>query len=145
LKCVPHFSVSGGRVLVEQRFGRHHPAVQAVAALECLFRNERRLNRMRPSIRLQAFERDDFLPDGIRHGQLARPNRAIIDQHSARPALPDAAAKSRIDHFQMVSKDIQEWTFRVRVYLVYSAIHFQGGNTHKHLTIADCITQSLAA
>ena len=53
-------------IVVEQRFGRHHPAVQAVAALKRLFRDERRLHGMRFPRGLQAFERDDFLANGAR-------------------------------------------------------------------------------
>src|SRR5271169_6262472 len=39
-KCPAHFGVAGSGILVQQRFGGHHPAVQAVVALKRLLGDE---------------------------------------------------------------------------------------------------------
>src|SRR5438128_363708 len=57
-------AVGRRRVRVEQRLRRQHPAVEAVAALECLFVDERLLHRMRTSGRRKTFDRDDLSAGG---------------------------------------------------------------------------------
>src|SRR5580700_6192827 len=136
-KCFPHFGVAGTGIDVEERFGRHHPAVQAVAALEGLLRDERRLHGMRFPRGLQAFERDDFLANSVRHSQPARTHHFIVHQHSTCPALPEAAAKARIVHLQVVTQNIEKRTRRVHVQVVHTAIDFQGGGAHKYLTVSN--------
>src|SRR5580658_4261611 len=70
-QCAPHFRVGRIGILIEQRLGRHHPSIEAIAALKSLFRDEGRLDGMRFTSRCEAFERDDLFSDGIRNAQLA--------------------------------------------------------------------------
>src|ERR1700731_3984756 len=77
---------------VEQRFGQHDHAGDAVAALHRLLRDERGLQRVRPLDGTEAFERGDLrLPeraDWRDAGAHCRP----ADQHRAGAALATPAA-----------------------------------------------------
>ena len=82
-------------ILVEQSLGAHHHAVHAVAALRGLLFHERRLDRVRMSDAPQSLESGDVLIFRRRDWKHAGTHGAAFHEHRARPALAQAAAKSR--------------------------------------------------
>src|SRR2546429_2676826 len=64
----PDLACRRGRIALEQRLGRHHHAVAAVAALAGLLLDERALQRVQLVERAEAFDGGDRLLDGRHRG-----------------------------------------------------------------------------
>src|SRR5579883_1089463 len=98
------------RVPVEQRFRRHHPPVQAIAALERLFLQKRSLNGMRMLRRPEPFERQNILARRARRRQRAGSRRDAVHQNRACAALAEPAAEARVVQSGIVAQDVEQGT-----------------------------------
>src|ERR1700722_523813 len=96
------------RIFVEQRLGAHYHAIHAVAALRRLLFDESSLNRVRMRDVSQSFQRGDAFIFRRRNRKHAGPHRVALHEHRARPALPQAAAKSRPVQRQVVAQDVEQ-------------------------------------
>src|SRR6202040_3382036 len=82
-KSQPDLGLAWLRVAVEQRFGQHDHAGDAVAALHRLLRDERGLQRVRPLDGTEAFERGDLqLPERADRRD-AGAHWGAVDEHHA--------------------------------------------------------------
>src|ERR1700686_2415374 len=78
---------------VEQRFGQHDDAGDAVAALRRLLRHESGLQRVRPLDGTEAFERGDIRLPEYADRRDTGVQRGAVDEHRAGAALAKAAAE----------------------------------------------------
>src|ERR1700761_7818818 len=92
-KSEPDVGLARVRVAVENRFGHHDHAGNAVTALRRLLAHESRLQRVGLLERPETFERDDLgLPERTdRHD--AGSCRRAVDEHRAGAALTEPAAE----------------------------------------------------
>ena len=80
------------RRMHKQRFRRHHAAARAIAALRRLLSDERSLCPIRLLRRAQPLDGRDAAPGDAARWHNARPHRLVVEEHRARPALPQHAA-----------------------------------------------------
>src|ERR1700694_3990378 len=86
------FCLARIRIAVEQRLGRHHHAVAAIAALAGLLLDERTLQRVQLVERAEAFDGSEP-PRDRRHRGYARAYALAADQHGAGAALRKPATE----------------------------------------------------
>jgi hypothetical protein len=93
-------------ILVEQSLSAHDHAVHAKAALGGLFIDERFLDGVRMRNVPQPLKRRDAPVLRSVYRKSAGTHRTPVHNDGARPALPQAAAKSRAIQLQIVAQDI---------------------------------------
>jgi hypothetical protein len=119
------------RLSVEQRDGAHDHAGNAVPALRRLLRDERDLHRMRQVAGADALDRRDRLPCDAADLDAAGARGFAVDQHGARPALPDAAAVLGAGEAKTIAQHEQQRLGAVaHVQRARAAVHVQGHGWH---------------
>ena len=93
---------------LEQRDGRHHHAVRAIAALRGLLGDERRLNAVRLVRRAEAFDRRDACCADARHRQRARSRGLAVHQHGAGAALAQTAAELHAGKAESIAQNVEQ-------------------------------------
>jgi hypothetical protein len=128
-----HLFVGGMGIFVEQGFGREHPSIQAVTALEGLFGDEGFLYGVGIAFGGEPFEGDDLFSGYGGNGQHARAHRAVIDEDGAGAALAEAASEAGIIQGQIVAQDVQQRAIGFDVDGVRLTIYFQRYVVHENL------------
>ena len=111
-RCPPR---SGSRSPAAARRDATIMPERAVAALERLGLEERRLHGMEPSVLRETLDRDDLLARGLGQRRLAGRRRLPVEEHGARAALSLAAAVLGAGQVEPVAEDGEERLVRRRV------------------------------
>ena len=96
------------RIGLQQRFRRHHHATRAVAALRRLFRDERFLHGIGLLRRPDPFNRHDTVPCGLPDRRHAGARDLPVNQHRARAALAQTAAKLWPVQVERIAEQIEQ-------------------------------------
>src|SRR5690349_11574389 len=107
-ECLADLHVVRARVLLEQRYRGHDPAVETVSALRHLLCDEGGLHLVRLVGVADAGERGDgFAAERIDRRD-AGARRLAIDQHGAGTALREPAAEPWILHAEVIAQGVEE-------------------------------------
>src|SRR5580693_2082396 len=93
---------------LQQRFGRHDHAVEAIAALRGLRVNESLLHGIGMFARAKTFEGYDVAPGATIDRNDARARGLAVDQHRAGAAFAQAAAELRPVQFEIVAQHMEK-------------------------------------
>lgn len=91
-QCLTDFSVTGRGISIQQGFGGHDHAVQAITALRRLFFNKSALHRMQMLAIAQPFQRGDLTAGHTQSRDHAGACGNAVNQYGACAALSEAAA-----------------------------------------------------
>src|SRR4030088_2472717 len=120
-----HLRFGGMRRAVEDGFGAHDHAVDAVAALRRLLGDEGLLQRMRPVHAAEAFDRHDLgladIPDRYDAGAYRLPG----DQDPAGPARRQPAAEYRAVERKIIAQHVEQRRVRLGRNVAHRAVHLQ--------------------
>src|ERR1700730_11335557 len=120
---------------VEQRFGTHDHAGDAVAALRRLLRHESGLQRVRPLERTEAFERGDLrLPERADRRD-AGAQRGAVDEHRAGAALAKPAAELGGIEAEIIAQHIEQRRVRLGRHAVHRAVHLEADSHDAELRL----------
>ncbi len=119
-----NLAVACAWIPVEECLGSHDDAVDAEAALHCLFVDEGLLDWMRLVDRAETLESVDF---GLRRdgfdGCDTRTYGLTIDDYSAGAALPQAASEFWPAQGKIVAEDVEQWCAWIGSNLMALTVH----------------------
>ena len=122
-KSEPDLGLARLLVAVEQRFGQHDHAGDAVAALRRLLLNESGLQRVRPLDGAEAFERGDLQLPERADCRDAGAHRGAVDEHHAGAALAKPAAELGGIEAKIIAQHIEQRRVRLGQHAVHRAVH----------------------
>src|SRR6266850_3360817 len=111
------------RVLLQRGGRRHHPAVDAIAALRHAFGDVSGLQRMRLLGRAETRDGRHLLVCGCRHRQHTGAHRLAVEMHGAGAALREPAAEVRVVQAEIVAQRIEQRHLGLRVHRNALAVH----------------------
>jgi len=120
---------------IEQRFRRHNPTVQAIAALEGLFFNKRGLDGMRMLRRADAFERGDLFPQHARQRKSAGANGLTVHDYSTGATLAEATTEARIVEREVIPQNVKKRASRIGVDYMSRAVHLNSCVRHMKFSL----------
>src|ERR1700730_4244739 len=124
-KCQPDLGLAWLLVAVEQRFGQHDHAGDAVAALHRLLRDEGGLQRVRPLDGTEAFERGDLqLPERADRRD-AGAHWGTVDEHHAGAALAKPAAELGGVEAKIIAQHVEQRRVRLGRHAVHRTVHLE--------------------
>jgi len=118
-------AVAGLGIFIEQRFGSHNHAVDAVAALHRLLVDEGLLDFVHLLSRAQAFEGSDRAILGGAHLGHAGTDGVTVHDDGASAALRHTAAVFGSVELEIVAQDVEQRRFRIYVDNATLAIHLE--------------------
>ena len=125
LERTRHLFRGGVWVLVKKRFGGQNPAVQAIAALEGLRLDERRLDRVGMLGGAETLQGDDFFSVCAGDRKHARSHGNLVKKHGARAALAESATEARIIEAGVVAENIEERALGIDINLMRLAVYLE--------------------
>ena len=124
-KTQPDLGLAWLLVAVEQRFGHHDHAGDAVAALRRLLRHESGLQRVRPLDGTQTLESGDLrLPERADRGD-AGAHWGAVDEHGAGAALAKAAAELGSIEAKIIAQHVEQRGIRIGSHAARCAVHLE--------------------
>src|SRR5882724_7917125 len=115
LHGVDDLRARGSPVAAQQRYARQDHSRSAVSALHRANLEERLLQRVQPSVVLQALDGCDLPARGSANRGDARPRRGAVDEYSASAALALAATVFASREIEIVAQNAEQASLRVGV------------------------------
>src|ERR1700744_1012199 len=123
----------------EQRLGAHDHAVETVAALRGLFRDERLLHRIGMVAGAKTFERHHLASDAAFDRNDAGACRDAADQYGAGAALAEAATIFRSVQFEIVAQHVKQGSIGSRFDVAAVAVDGQADRGLRHMAQAPAV------